>query len=126
MKYLSLDNPIKLNQKYKNHLILYQCSAIFSNGILLTVLENSSPASRAKPGDEIFYHNNDHGFWSGLREYVPPPVKGKVFIILWRIGVKFFTVSNDTLLEDAEYYMNLGWVPVEGFEVEYDVPQTGG
>lgn len=129
MKYLSLDNPVKLNKKYilMGHIVL-QAVGIAESGVLFKVVSRGKASvGGASEGKEVFYHNNDHGFWLGLREYVPPPVKEKVFVIVWYIpSYKGTQVTHGTDAESAYMLVcTYGWIPVKGFEVEYDVPVTG-
>ena len=129
MKHLSLNNPVTVGKKYilMGHIIL-EAKIVTESGVLFSVVSREKPSAvGAKVGSEIFYHNNDHGFWSSLKEYVPPPVKEKVFVIVWYIpSYKGTQVTHGTDAESAYMLVcTYGWIPVKGFEVEYDVPVTG-
>lgn len=77
----------------------------------------------AKVGSEIFYHNNDKDFWADVTEYVPPPIKKKVFVIVWLHSERVQCITDQDDFS-AHSWIKLGWTPVKGFEVEYYVPQV--
>lgn len=131
MKFLKQSNgmdhhEVKAGKKYKSTSRVLEAILVLTNGVVFKVLSlDGTGAPLSRVDDEIFYHNNDHGFWSSLKEYVPPPVKEKVFIIIWRHLRGHVTVTKNSELQAAEYYIREDYLPMKGFEVEFDVPQTG-
>lgn len=128
MKHLSLNNPVTVGKKYilMGHIIL-EAKIVTESGVLFSVVSREKPSAvGAKVGSEIFYHNNDKDFWAGVKEYIPSPVKKTVFIIIWDHPKGHVSVTKDSELHAAEYYIREGYIAVKGFGVEFYVPQTGG
>ncbi len=121
MKYLELDKPVLVGKKYARGLRVYEAIYVAETGVLVKVIKEDSMG--AKEGTEIFYHNNDKDFWADVTEYVPPPIKKKVFVIVWLHSERVQCVTDQDDFS-AHSWIKLGWTPVKGFEVEYYVPQV--
>jgi len=118
MKYLDHDKPIVVGKKYVHGSlmarIVLECTSVLPMGVVF----------KRECGNELFYHNNDHGFWGGLKEYVPPPVKQTLSIIIFKSpGVKELACVPS--YHDIPYLLSQGWKALKTIEVEVDVPQTG-
>lgn len=125
MKYIELDKPVLAGEKYvlMGYIIL-EAKIVTESGVLFSVVSRQkASAVRAKVGSEFFTHNNDKDFWSGLKEYVPPPIKKKVFVIVWLHSERVQCITDQDDFS-AHSWIKLGWTPVKGFEVEYYVPQV--
>jgi len=106
------------------HIIL-EAKIVTESGVLFSVVSRQkASAGGASEGSEIFYHNNDYGFWSGVKDYVPPPVKKKVFIIMWLSPSGYIMpVADQSEKGSFDLANSFNWIPLKGFEVEYYVPQ---
>jgi len=78
------------------------------------------------PGCKAFSGNgHSGGSFRLVKEYKEPVVKKKCFIILWFHPYGNLNPIRDQDVVSAQVYYGNGWIPVKGFEVEYNVPQSG-